>query len=64
MLKKQKEIPLGHQLAGNRLRKKKKIILKKDDEWKRQLNLYNRLIFALFSWPFALKYRYFKNMKK
>jgi hypothetical protein len=64
ILKKQKEIPLGHQLAGNRLRKKKKIILKNDDEWKEKLTLYNRLIFALFSWPFALKYNYFLNKEK
>ena len=64
MLKKQKEIPLGHQLAGNRLRKKKKIILKNDDAWKEKLTFYNRLIFSLFSWPFALKYKYFSNKKK
>ncbi|SIR46648.1 sulfotransferase family protein [Halanaerobium kushneri] len=64
MLKKQKEIPLGHQLAGNRLRNKKKIILRNDDEWKEKLNLYNRLVFTFFSWPFALKYKYFFNEKK
>ncbi len=64
MLENQKVIPLGHQLAGNRLRKKRKIILKNDNEWKEKLNLYNRVIFGLFSWPLALKYNYFFEKKQ
>ncbi|MGM0411498.1 MAG: sulfotransferase, partial [Bacillota bacterium] len=53
MLKNEKEIPLGHQLAGNRLRKKKKIILNYDSEWQENLNLYQRFIFWFFNWPWT-----------
>lgn len=61
MLINEKEIPLGHQIAGNRLRKKKKIILKKDIEWKSNLKFYNKLIYWFLCWPFALKYGYHKR---
>jgi len=52
------EIPLGHQIAGNRLRSQKKVILKKDVEWKERLKLRHRLLFWLLNWPLALWYRY------
>lgn len=58
MLKNKREIPLGHQLSGNRLRKKKKIILQKDVEWKDKLSVRHKLLFWLLDWPFALLYDY------
>lgn len=61
MLKRRKNIPLGHQLAGNRLRSQKQIILKPDIEWRKKLRLYNKLLFWLLDWPLILYYKYYKN---
>ena len=58
MLEKGKPIPSTHQLAGNRLRKKKSIVLREDDEWKQKLNRWHNFLFWLLDWPWALKYGY------
>jgi hypothetical protein len=59
MLKLEQKVPLGHQLDGNRLRKKEKIILQPDLEWKSKLGFEYRLLFWLFAWPWGLFYKYF-----
>lgn len=58
MLKNQEPIPLSHQLAGNRLRSKERIILNKDVEWKEKLKLRHKLLFWLLDWPWVLLYGY------
>lgn len=58
MLNSSGEIPLGHQIAGNRLRSQKKIVLKQDVEWKKRLKLRHKLLFWLLDWPLALWYGY------
>ncbi|MBM7622982.1 sulfotransferase [Sporohalobacter salinus] len=58
MLKKQKDIPVGHQLSGNRLRSKRKIILNKDVSWRNNLTLRHKLLFWCLNWPLALLYNY------
>lgn len=57
MLENKEGIPLSHQLSGNRLRAKKKIILKKDVEWKSKLKLRHKLLFGILNWPLSLFYR-------
>jgi len=58
MLEKKRNIPLAHQIGGNRLRLKREIILKKDVEWKSKLKLRYKLLFWLLDWPLALFYGY------
>ena len=58
MLSNGEEIPLGHQIAGNRLRLQKRIVLKKDVEWETKLQLHHKLLFWLLDWPLALWYGY------
>ena len=58
MLKNQEPIPKSHQLAGNRMRKKKSIVLQEDLEWKDSLSRSQNLLFWLLDWPWALKYDY------
>ena len=52
------EIPIGHQIAGNRLRSQKRIVLKMDVEWRSNLKLHHKLLFWLLDWPLALWYGY------
>jgi len=58
MLNSGEEIPLGHQIAGNRLRSQKRIVLRMDVEWKKKLKLRHKLLFWLLDWPLALFYGY------
>lgn len=58
MLKNQQEIPLLHQVGGNRLKFRKKIVLRQDIQWKTKLRKRQQLIFWLLDWPLALIYNY------
>lgn len=58
MIENQKNIPLSHQISGNRLRSQRKLTLKEDMQWKKSLRLRHRLLFWVFNWPLALYYGY------
>jgi len=58
MLEKRKNIPLSHQLSGNRLRSQEQITLIIDKEWKSNLGFYHKLLFVLLNWPLAIFYGY------
>lgn len=58
MLRMCQDIPLGHQVAGNRLRAERKIVLRADEEWQARLGRGHRLLFWITCWPFALLYGY------
>ena len=51
-------IPLSHQVAGNRLRSKEKLVLRQDQEWEQRLSSRHRFLFWLLNWPLALVYGY------
>lgn len=51
-------LPLGHMIAGNRLRSTAQIIIKSDMEWKRYLNKPSQLLFLFFNWPLSFIYGY------
>jgi len=58
MLLMHQDIPLGHQVAGNRLRMERKIVLRVDNEWQAKLRRWHRLILWMICWPFELLYGY------
>ncbi len=58
MLRGEADIPLGHQLSGNRLRFQEKIILRLDVEWRSRLRFQNKLLFWLVDWPWGALYGY------
>lgn len=45
MLLMRQHIPLGHQVAGNRLRMERKIVLRVDDEWQAKLGRWREFMF-------------------
>lgn len=55
-LENKQAIPVSHQIAGNRLRKKKKIVLRKNKKWKKKLNKLNKFLALLFLWPLIKLY--------
>lgn len=60
IIQNKKDIPLAHQLTGNRVRNKAKIAIKMDNEWKTNLSWYHRILFWILDWPYALLYGYNK----
>jgi len=58
LIKERKPIPISHQLAGNRIRSKKELIIQKDDEWMSKLKLWQRVFFMLINWPLSILYGY------
>jgi len=64
MILKGGEIQPGHLIAGNRMRSFKKIRIKADVEWKKQLKLRHQLLFLLLNWHMAIFYNYRLNRCK
>ncbi|MCP2619686.1 sulfotransferase [Candidatus Aminicenantes bacterium AC-334-K16] len=58
ILKRNCPIPLGHQIAGNRLRFQKLLIINNDLEWQQKLSIFHKLLFWFFAWPLAIFYGY------
>jgi len=49
-------IPIAHQIAGNRMRSRRKIVLKMDAEWKVKLKKWQQALYFLIDWPFHFMY--------
>ncbi len=64
MIRNTREIHLGHQLMGNRMRSQNKIFVKMDVEWKDMLRSRYKLLFWLLDWSFALFYGYGKSLQQ
>ena len=48
----------NHMIGGNRVRFKKTIQLKIDNRWVNKLRFMDKIVFTLFAWPLAKKYKY------
>jgi len=48
----------NHMIGGNRVRFEKTIKLKNDNKWINKLSFMDKIVFALFAWPLAKKYKY------
>lgn len=58
IIEKGQNIPLSHQISGNRLRSKKEIVLRANMEWEQKLSMAYRILICFFLWPFMLFYGY------
>jgi len=58
MLESKQNIPQLHQIGGNRLRFRKRLILNQHTQWKTKLKTRHNLLFWLLDWPLALIYNY------
>lgn len=53
-----KEYTVPHIVGGNRMKKKKSIMVKPDYSWKRKIKRWKQKMYYIFSWPFMLVNRY------
>lgn len=58
IIRKGGDIPIGHLIAGNRMRSFKKVRIRADVEWEKCLTLNQELLFLLFNWPMMKFYKY------